>query len=114
MELVTRATTRAPRCAACSTRGESRQVGEIRRRDHSWDFDPGCATSSGARSGRASWLHRNAAGEADGGYARYRAEERWEQRQPRNTLQVDELHGLTTEAARRCGGSSPRSTGSPP
>ena len=33
------------------------------------------------------------------GYARYRADERWEQRQPRNTLQVDELHGLTKEAS---------------
>ena len=43
-------------------------------------------------------IHRNAAGEVDG-YARYRAEERWEQRQPRNTLQVDELHGLTTVAS---------------
>ena len=31
------------------------QVGEIRRRDHAWDFDLGLATSSGDRPGRVSW-----------------------------------------------------------
>ena len=75
------------------------QVGEIRRRDHSWDFDLGLRD----QFWEPKWsgflaLHRNVAGEVDG-YARYRAEERWEQRQPRNTLQVDELHGLTLEAS---------------
>ena len=76
-----------------------RQVGEIRRRDLSWDFELGLRDEfwEPKWSGFLA-LHRNVAGEVDG-YARYRAEERWEQRQPRNTLQVDELHGLTTEAS---------------
>ena len=42
-------------------------------------------------------LHRNEAGQADG-YVRYRAEEKWEQNQPRGVVTVDELHALTDEA----------------
>ena len=76
----------------------ARQVGEIRRRDFSWDFDLGLREDFwGPKWSGFVAIHRNAAGEADG-YARYRAEEHWDQRQPRNTLQVDELHGLTNEA----------------
>ena len=69
------------------------------RRDHSWDFELGLRDEYwGPKWSGFVALHRNIAGEVDG-YARYRAEERWEQRQPRNTLQVDELHGLTKEAS---------------
>ena len=76
-----------------------RQVGEIRRRDLSWDFELGLRDEFwGPKWTGFLALHRNAAGEADG-YARYRAEEHWEQRQPRNTLQLDELHGLTLDAS---------------
>ncbi len=75
-----------------------RQVGEIRRREHTWDFELGLRDEFwGSKWSGFLALHRNGAGEVDG-YARYRAEERWEQRQPRNTLQVDELHGLTENA----------------
>ena len=77
----------------------ARQVGEIRRRDHSWDFELGLRDEFwGPKWSGFLAIHRNAAGDVDG-YARYRAEEHWEQRQPRNTLQVDELHGLTSEAS---------------
>ncbi len=76
-----------------------RQVGEIRRRDHSWDFELGLRDEFwGAKWSGFLAIHHDAAGEVDG-YARYRPEERWEQRQPRNTLLVDELHGLTQEAS---------------
>ena len=76
-----------------------RQVGEIRRRDHSWDFELGLRDEFwGPKWSGFLAIHRDAAGEVDG-YARYRPEERWEQRQPRNTLHVDELHGLTQEAS---------------
>jgi predicted acetyltransferase len=38
-------------------------------------------------------LHRDDAGVVDG-YARYHVEERWEQRQPRNALVVDDFHAI--------------------
>jgi predicted acetyltransferase len=75
-----------------------RQVGEIRRRDHTWDFELGLRDEFwGPKWSGFLALHRDEAGEVDG-YVRYRAEEHWEQRQPRNTLVVDELHGLTHAA----------------
>jgi predicted acetyltransferase len=75
-----------------------RQPGEIRRRDFRWDLDLGLRED--AWDGR--WkgflaLRRDAAGAVDG-YARYRFKENWEQRQPRNLLNVDELHALSDEA----------------
>ena len=39
----------------------------------------------------------DAAGDIDG-YARYSVEDKWEQHQPRNVVNVDELHALTNEA----------------
>ena len=75
------------------------QVGEIRRPDHAWDFDLGLRDEFWGPTWKGFLaIHRNAAGVVDG-YARYRADERWEQLQPRNTLQVDELHGLTKDAS---------------
>jgi predicted acetyltransferase len=75
-----------------------RQVGEIRRREQSWDADLGLREEFwGPRWKGFVALHRDAGGAIDG-YARYHPEEKWEQRQPRNTLVVDELHGQTDAA----------------
>jgi predicted acetyltransferase len=75
-----------------------RQVGEIRRREHMWDFELGLREEFwGPRWKGFICLHRDEAGSVDG-YARYHPEEKWEQRQPRNTLVVDELHALTDAA----------------
>src|SRR5262245_3022206 len=74
------------------------QVGEIRRRDYSWDFELGLREEFWGRGWKGFVVvHRDAAGTVDG-YARYHSEEKWEQRQPRNTLIVDELHALNDEA----------------
>ena len=75
-----------------------RQPGEIWRRPITWLSDFG-------RSGQAwgsPWkgfvvVHRNEDGPVDG-FARYHAEDKWEQRQPRNGLVVDDLHALTDDA----------------
>ena len=74
------------------------RAGEIRRRDYGWDFDLGLR--EGAWDPR--WkgflaLHRDPSGVVDG-YARYRADDKWENRQPQNTLSVDELHALNDDA----------------
>jgi predicted acetyltransferase len=74
-----------------------RQPGEIRRRDITWEYDVGRETSWGpAWSG---WIavRRSAAGDVDG-FARYHAEEKWEDRQPRSVVVVDDLHVLGDEA----------------
>jgi predicted acetyltransferase len=75
----------------------ARQAGEIRRRDVSWEYDLGRQAAWGDPWKGFLVLHRNDAGDVDG-YARYRAEEKWEHRQPRNILRVDELHALTDPA----------------
>jgi predicted acetyltransferase len=75
-----------------------RQVGEIRRREHTWAFELGLREEFwGPRWKGFVALHRDDAGSIDG-YARYHPEAKWEQRQPRNTLVVDELHALTDAA----------------
>jgi len=75
-----------------------RQPGEIRRRDSSWDFDLGLReTVWDPRWKGFLALHRDASGTVDG-YTRYRADDRWENRQPQNTLSVDELHALNDDA----------------
>jgi predicted acetyltransferase len=75
-----------------------RQPGEIARRDNGWDFDLGLRPEVWGESWKGFVvLHRDPTGEVDG-YARYHADGKWEQRQPRNTLVVDDLHALTPEA----------------
>jgi predicted acetyltransferase len=75
-----------------------RQPGEIRRRDHQWAHELGLRESAWGPTWKGFLaLHRDASGTVDG-YVRYRADDKWDQRQPRNTLTVDELHALTDEA----------------
>ncbi|HEY0442893.1 MAG TPA: GNAT family N-acetyltransferase [Candidatus Limnocylindrales bacterium] len=75
-----------------------RQAGEIRRRDVRWDFDLGLRDDAWDPPWKGFVIiHRDRSGAADG-YARYRAEERWEDGQPRNVLNVDELHALSDAA----------------
>ena len=77
-----------------------RQPGELRRRDYSWDFDLGLREEFWGEGWKGFLIvHRDAAGAIDG-YARYHIEQKWEDRQPRNTLVVDELHGLDEAVAR--------------
>jgi predicted acetyltransferase len=75
-----------------------RQPGDIRRRDWGWDFDLGLRDNAwDSRWKGFLALHRDESGAVDG-YARYRADDKWENRQPRNTLTVDELHALNDKA----------------
>ncbi len=76
----------------------ARQAGEIRRRPFRWDDELGLIDSPwGERWKGFLAFHRDAAGSIDG-YVRYRAELKWEQRQPRGILKVNDLHALTDEA----------------
>jgi predicted acetyltransferase len=76
-----------------------RQVGEIRRREHMWDFELGLREEFWGNKWKGFLaLHRDASGGPDG-YVRYHIDEKWDQRQPRNTLVVDELHALSDPAA---------------
>ncbi len=75
-----------------------KQPGEIRRREFAWDLDLGLRESAW----RDGWkgflaLHRDGSGKVDG-YARYHAEEKWEHRQPRDVVVVDELHAVDEAA----------------
>jgi predicted acetyltransferase len=75
-----------------------RQPGEIRRRAYRWDFELGLRESNWGPTWKGFLaLHRDEAGAVDG-FARYRAEDKWEHGQPRNVLNVDELHALTDAA----------------
>jgi predicted acetyltransferase len=74
-----------------------RQPGEIRRSDHRWDHDLGAESAWGERWKGFLIVHRDGSGTVDG-YARYRAEEKWEHRQPRSVVKLDELHALTHAA----------------
>jgi predicted acetyltransferase len=74
-----------------------RQPGEIRRRATRWEEDLGLREMPWARWKGFLAFHRDASGVVDG-YARYRAEDKWEERQPRVVLTVDELHALTDDA----------------
>jgi predicted acetyltransferase len=75
-----------------------RQPGEIRRREVSWEFDLALREEFWGTPWKG-WLvvHRDEAGAADG-YARYHADGRWENRQPRGILHLDELIALTDAA----------------
>jgi predicted acetyltransferase len=75
-----------------------RQPGEIRRRPYRWDFELAIrATSWGTPWKGFLALHRDETGAVDG-YARYRVEDKWESGQPRNVLNLDELHALNDDA----------------
>lgn len=76
----------------------SMQPGEIMRREYRWRFDLGLV----APAWGAPWkgflaLHRDASGTVNG-YVRYTAEEKWDQRQPRGAVTVNELHALNDDA----------------
>jgi predicted acetyltransferase len=74
-----------------------RQPGELRRREIMWTDALGLVeTGWGKRWQGFVAVHREA-GDVDG-YARYHVEDKWEQRQPRDLLHLDELHALTDEA----------------
>jgi len=76
----------------------ARQPGEIWRREFTWDQDLGLRTTSWGPTWKGFVaFHRGSDGTPDG-YVRYHVDEKWEQRQPRNVLQVDELHALGDEA----------------
>ena len=75
-----------------------RRPGEIRRRDYGWDFEFGLREMVW----QPRWkgfvvLHRDPGGEVDG-YVRYRAEEKWEQGQPRGVITVDDLQATSDDA----------------
>jgi predicted acetyltransferase len=75
-----------------------RQPGEIRRNNYRWDFDLGLRDSAWGPSWKGYLaLHRDGAGQVDG-FIRYHADEKWEHRQPRSVVVVDELHALTEQA----------------
>jgi predicted acetyltransferase len=75
-----------------------RQPGEIRRRDYRWEYDLALRESAWGTTWKGFVvLHRDPAGSVDG-YARYHADGKWEQRQPGNTVTVDELHALNDAA----------------
>jgi predicted acetyltransferase len=77
-----------------------RQPGEMRRRDYRWDFDLGMRDSAVEQKWKGFLaLHRDSAGKVDG-YARYRGEQKFEDRQARGVLHVDDLHALTDAAYR--------------
>jgi predicted acetyltransferase len=75
-----------------------RQAGEIWRRDISWDLGLGLADEAWGERWKG-WLilHRDASGTVDG-YARYKADPKWESHLPQGTLQVNELCALTDGA----------------
>lgn len=76
----------------------ARQPGEIWRRPITWQSDFGRVGSFWGPPWKGFVVvHRDDAGKVDG-YARYHVEEKWEQRQPRNVLHVDDLHALTDDA----------------
>jgi predicted acetyltransferase len=75
-----------------------RQPGEIRRRDYRWEYALGLRESVWGPPWKGFVaLHRDAAGSVDG-YARYHADDKWEQRQPGITVTVDEMHALSDAA----------------
>jgi predicted acetyltransferase len=75
-----------------------RQPGEISRRAFTWDLDLALRPSVWGPDWKGYLaLHRDGSQAVDG-YVRYHTDEKWDERQPRYTLTVDELHALTDEA----------------
>jgi len=76
------------------------QTGEISRPGYRWEYDLGLRPTAWGKDWKGFLvLHRDPSGTVDG-YVRYRTEEKWEKRQPRNVLLVDELHALSDDAYR--------------
>ena len=74
------------------------QAGEIKRRDYRWEYDLGLRETNWGTNWKGFLaLRRDESGAVDG-YARYRAEDKWERGQPRAILNLDELHALNGEA----------------
>lgn len=74
------------------------QTGEIRRREVAWDEAIGLVENGWDPAWRGFVaLHRDGSGAVDG-YARYRAEWKWDARRPASEIQLDELHALTDAA----------------
>jgi predicted acetyltransferase len=72
-----------------------RRPGGVGRRGYHWDIDLGLRASVWDRTWKGFVaLHRDDSGRVDG-YARYHVEEKWERRQPRHLLAVDDLQALT-------------------
>jgi predicted acetyltransferase len=75
-----------------------RQPGELRRRDFRWEYDLGLRESAWGSTWKGFLvLHRDPADAIDG-YARYHVDEKWEHRQPRNVVIVDDFHALTDDS----------------
>ncbi len=74
-------------------------AGAIRRREWTWDYELGLVKSAWGDDWKGfAALHRDGAGVTDG-YVRYHVvDDKWERRQPRNVLKVDELVALTDDA----------------
>lgn len=76
------------------------QPGEIRRQPYAWDIDLALREPFWGEPWKGFLaLHRDDSGAVDG-YVRYTTTEKWEQRQPRGHVGVDDLHALTPEAYR--------------
>ncbi|HUQ79032.1 MAG TPA: GNAT family N-acetyltransferase [Patescibacteria group bacterium] len=75
----------------------ARQAGEIWRRPISWSVDFGGGAAFGPPWKGFFVVHRDESGSIDG-YARYHVDGKWEERQPRGKLVLDELHALTDDA----------------
>ena len=75
-----------------------RQAGELRRRDTSWDRAFGLVEEAwGERWKGWAALHRDADGVVDG-YARWKAEVKWDHDVPAYVVEVNELHALGNAA----------------
>lgn len=76
----------------------ARRHGEIRRRPFTWDLLLGLRDEPwGERWKGFLAVRRDGSGRPDG-FVRYRAEPRWVDRRPQGTVEVQELHALTSEA----------------
>jgi predicted acetyltransferase len=98
MELVTADAAVVSAVAGVHEAWRVRQAGEIRRRPVSWDVRLGLEEDpwDGRWKGFVA-LHRDAAGDVDG-YVRYRAQPKWEDREARGVLAVDDLLALNDAA----------------
>ena len=100
VELAVPDTAARDRIAGVFEAWRARQAGELRRRPFRWDQELGLVESPWDETWKGLLaLHHDAAGNVDG-YARYQAEGKYEQRQPRGRIKVNELHALTDEAYR--------------